>query len=127
VSDHKHAAKYREVLSEFNSGNTEAFAAVISDDVVWWMIGADEPIRGKAALEQTMQENMGSWNIQATLHDVLSNDTHLVALVEAVATHEDGTTLSYRTAEIHHVDENGKVTERWAFSDDTEAIKSFFG
>lgn len=127
MGDHKHAASYREVLEEFNSGNPESFGDIIADDVEWWMIGADEPIRGKDALQQTMQENMGSWNIQATLHDVVSNDTHLIALVEAVATHEDGSTLSYRTAEIHHVDADGRITQRWAFSDDTEAIRSFFG
>ena len=127
MGDHKHAAAYREVLEQFNSGNPEAFGDLISDDVVWWAIGADEPVRGKAALQETMQQNMGNWNIQASLHDVVSNDEHLIALVNAVATHEDGTILEYRTAEIHHVDADGRITERWAFSDDTGAIKDFFG
>jgi ketosteroid isomerase-like protein len=31
----------------------------------------------------------------------------------------------YRTAEIYHV-ADGKVTARWAFSDDTAAINEFF-
>jgi hypothetical protein len=34
-------------------------------------------------------------------------------------------TFTYRTAEIMHV-EDGKATERWAFSDDTAAIVAFF-
>ena len=127
MGDHPHAASYREVLSEFNSGNTEAFAAIISDDIKWWAIGASEPVVGKQALVEFMQANMGNWNITAELHDVVSNDDHLVALVTAKATHSDGSTLEYRTAEIHHVNEDGLVTERWAFSDDTAAIVEFFG
>jgi len=34
-------------------------------------------------------------------------------------------TFSYRSAEIYHM-RDGKVTERWAFSDDTAAINAFF-
>ena len=34
--------------------------------------------------------------------------------------------IRYRTAEVAHVNAEGKVTERWAFSDDTQAIKDFF-
>ena len=36
-----------------------------------------------------------------------------------------GQTLDYRTTEIVHV-RDGKVTERWAFSDDTQKIIDFF-
>jgi len=32
---------------------------------------------------------------------------------------------AYRTAEIYHI-RDGKVTARWAFSDDTAAINEFF-
>ena len=59
-----------------------------------------------------------------TLHDVVANDEHVIALVNATAT-KDGKTFKYRTAEIHHV-KDGKITERWAFSDDTDAINKFF-
>ena len=33
--------------------------------------------------------------------------------------------LNYRTAEIFHM-RDGKITARWAFSDDTQAITDFF-
>jgi len=45
--------------------------------------------------------------------------------VNATAT-KDGQTFKYRTAEIHHI-KDGKITERWAFSDDTDRINKFFG
>ena len=126
MGDHPHAARYRAALSSFNEGAADAFAGIISDDVEWWEIGASEPIRGKAALTTRMMEEMGEYEITAELHDVVSNDDHLVALVEARATRGDSV-LEYRTAEIHHLDAEGKLTHRWAFSDDTAAIVEFFG
>jgi ketosteroid isomerase-like protein len=36
-----------------------------------------------------------------------------------------GTSFTYRTAEIYHV-RDGKITARWAFSDDTARINEFF-
>ncbi len=48
----------------------------------------------------------------------------MVALVNATV-ERDGRTLNYRTAEIYHV-RDGKITHRWAFSDDTAAINEFF-
>lgn len=126
MSDHRHAATYRDAMDMFNEGDPSGLADLIADDVEWWMLGVDEPVQGKAALEQTMAEGMPGWNIHAELHDVLSNDEHLIALVNATATHADGRSLTYRTAEIHHVDADGKITQRWAFSDDTKAIIDFF-
>jgi ketosteroid isomerase-like protein len=58
------------------------------------------------------------------LHDVIANDDHVVELVTATVTMGDKT-LTYRTAEIMHV-RDGKITARWAFSDDTAAINEFF-
>ena len=64
------------------------------------------------------------YEITAKIHDVVANDEHTISLVDATAT-RGGKTLSYRTAEIMHI-RDGKVTERWAFSDDTAAIVAFF-
>lgn len=105
-------------------GDFSSYADRISDDVEWWEIGSDEPIRGKAALFERMQGLMGQGSISTDLHDVIANDEHLVALVNATA-ERDGKTLSYRTAEIFHV-RDGKITHRWAFSNDTAAINEFF-
>jgi ketosteroid isomerase-like protein len=40
-------------------------------------------------------------------------------------TSRDGKTFKYQTAEIVHI-KDGKLTERWAFSNDTAAIVAFF-
>jgi uncharacterized protein len=64
------------------------------------------------------------YEITGTSHDILASDDHAIVLVEATAT-RGGKTFTYRTAEIYHI-RDGKVTERWAFSDDTAAITAFF-
>ena len=117
----------RKAMDAFNSGDLQAAAELVSDDVEWHEIGRAEPIRGKAALaERYNQPDAQGWNITADVHDMLANDEHGVALVTATATNPNGESLTYRTAEIYHV-RDGKITARWAFSDDTEAINRFFG
>jgi uncharacterized protein len=73
-----------------------------------------------------LRASMGGvdYTITATTHDILANDDHAVLLAEATATRQ-GRTLTYRVAEIYHI-RNGRITERWAFSDDTAAITAFF-
>jgi ketosteroid isomerase-like protein len=107
-----------------DAGDFASFADWIADDVEWWEIGATQPIRGKAALMERMQGLVDQGTVNIDLHDVIANDEHMVALVNANA-ERDGRNLSYRTAEIYHV-RDGKVTHRWAFSDDTAAINAFF-
>ncbi len=55
---------------------------------------------------------------------MVGNDEHVVGLIEATVNVGDRS-FTYRTAEIAHV-KDGKVTERWAFSDDTQRIIEFF-
>lgn len=124
MQDHPNAALYRKVNQAVESGDFSSYADNIADDVEWWEIGSDQPIRGKGALMERMQEMMGQGTIDLDLHDVIANDEHMVALVNATV-ERDGRTLNYRTAEIYHV-RDGKITHRWAFSDDTAAINEFF-
>jgi hypothetical protein len=114
----------RELLDAFNTLDMEAAAALISDDVEWHEIGRAEPIRGKAALAERFAGAMPEWQITTELHDMLANEEHAIAMVTATAT-MGGKSLTYRTAEIYHV-KDGKVTARWAFSNDTGAINEFF-
>ncbi len=124
MQDHPNAALYRKVNQAVESGDFSSYADNIADDVEWWEIGSDQPIRGKGALMERMQGMMGQGSIDLDLHDVIANDEHMVALVNATV-ERDGRTLNYRTAEIYHV-RDGKITHRWAFSDDTAAINEFF-
>jgi ketosteroid isomerase-like protein len=123
-TEHPNAALVRRGLEAFNQGDIQGFADMIADDVVWHQIGA-ETVRGKEAMAQSLPGGEVDWQITADVHDVVANDEHAIALVEAHATRGDGQTLDYRTAEIMHI-RDGKLTERWAFSDDTQRIIDFF-
>jgi ketosteroid isomerase-like protein len=126
MADHPDAARYRALVETFNEGDMSGFADNLTDDVEWHYIGATEPLHGRDAVMASMSEVLGDTTLQAELHDVVANDDHLVALISATATKADGSSLTYRTAEIMHVSD-GKVTHRWAFADDTQAVKEFFG
>ena len=103
-------------------GDLEAAASYLADDVIWHEIGRAEPRRGKAELAASMGEV--DYEITGQLHDIVGNDEHVVALIDATGTRGDHS-LSYRVAEIYHI-RDGKIIERWAFSDDTAAITEFF-
>lgn len=123
TAEHPNAKLVREGLEAFNQRDLQAYDALIDDDVMWHQIGGPD-VRGKQALAEQMSANTGDFDIKAEVHDVVANDDHAIALVNATAT-RDGREFHYRTAEIMHI-RDGRVVERWAFSDDTEAIKQFF-
>ena len=116
------AAVVRALFDAFARRDLAAILAVVNDDVVWHYIGGAEPIRGKAAMVAMTGDR--EFTITTKVHDVLVSDDHAVALVEATAT-RGGRTFQYRTAEVCHM-RDGKLVERWAFSDDTAAIVDFF-
>ena len=126
MPEHPNAVLLRQALEAFNRGDIQQFADLVADDVEWHQIGEPEVLHGKAALAASMPgEGAADFEITADVHDVVANDEHTIALVNATG-RRGGQTLEYRTAEIMHF-RDGKVTERWAFSNDTEAIAKFFG
>jgi len=124
MDEHPNAALLRDLTERMSSGDIAAAMAAFADDVEWHEIGRDEPTRGKQALGQRYAESVGDFEIQAVTHDVLANDEHGVQLLDVTARRGDRT-LEYRTAEIYHLND-GKITARWAFSDDTARIVDFF-
>jgi len=126
MADHPNAAKIRAIAAEAErTGDMTSGFEGLSDDIVWHEIGSDEPIRGKQALMERFSGMPEGASIRTETHDVVANDEHAIQLVTATAT-MGGQELVYRTAEIYHI-RDGKITERWAFSDDTDRINKFFG
>lgn len=123
MSEHPNATVVRQMSEAMFSGDRERAASFVADDIVWHQIGA-ETLRGKEALAASMSGWEGG-EFNYDVHDVVANDDHVVGLGTAHVT-VGGRSIEYRTAEIYHV-KDGKVTERWAFSDDTKAITDFFG
>jgi ketosteroid isomerase-like protein len=123
MADHPNAALARAMNEAMSRGDFQTAGSYLADDVEWHEIGRAEARHGMAELQAAMFDE-GDSTITYRLHDVVGNDDHVVALGEATAT-RGGKTLVYRTAEIYHF-RHGKVAERWAFSDDTQAIVDFF-
>jgi len=125
-AEHPNVTLCRRLAAAFNSGDLSTMGDGLADDVEWHEIGSPEPIRGKAALMERwagMANTGGTFSVKE--HAVVGDDDHVVSLVESTVTMGDRS-FTYRTAEIYHV-ADGKVTARWAFSDDTAAINEFFG
>lgn len=127
MADHPNAAIIRESARKVEEGGGDMLSLMdlLSDDIVWHEIGRDEPIRGKQALAERFAGMPEGGTITTKTHDVVGSDDHVIQLVTATASLGDQS-LVYRTAEIYHM-KDGKVTERWAFSDDTDRINKFFG
>lgn len=126
MAEHPNVTIFREVHAKLQQGDFEAALEALDDDVVWHQIGA-ETLHGKESVRESMSgmEEFGAGAFELDIHDVVGNDEHVVGLVEATVNMGDQSFI-YRTAEIAHM-KDGKVTERWAFSDDTERIIEFFG
>ena len=107
------------------AGDVSDFGDALAADVVWWEIDSSEPVRGRDAVVERFSF-VSDLNVSAELHDVVANDDHLTALLNVTASRGDEN-LNYQTAEIMHLDADGQVSERWAFSGDTQAIIDCFG
>ena len=125
MDEHPNATILRDMADRMKAGDFEGASAILADDVEWHEIGRAEPTRGKQALAERYAESVGDFEIRADMHDVVAGDEHAVQLMDVTARRGDKT-LEYRTAEIYHM-KDGKITARWAFSDDTAAIVDFFG
>lgn len=120
MAEHPNAAHIRE---RFGTGDLAEMAEWLADDVVWHQIGGDT-LHGKQSVIDSMS-GVGDVEFSMDLHDVVANDDHTIALTEvSIGTGDQA--FTYRTAEIYHINKDRKITERWAFSDDTQAITDFF-
>jgi hypothetical protein len=117
-------AVVKQLQEAFRDRDVQAITETLADDVEWYEIGRSDPIRGKGALEERFSGGIPKWQITSDIHDILANEAHAIMLVTATATME-GQSFTYRVAEIYHV-RDGKITHRWAFSDDTQRINEFF-
>ena len=124
MGEHPNAALVRQMTEAMSRGDMQAASDALAEDVEWHEIGRSEARHGKAGLREAMTGGAVEYTITGTIHDILANDDHVVGLLDATAT-RGGRTFHYRTAEIFHV-RNGRIIERWAFSDDTAAIAAFF-
>jgi len=122
MGDHPNTAMFRQAMEAFNSGDVAGFTSALADDVVWHQIGGTT-LNGRDAVTESFA-GFAEIDFTGEVHDVVANDEHVVGLISAHVKAGDQE-INYKTAEIMHV-ADGKVTERWSFSDDTQAVVGFF-
>jgi len=127
MGEHPNAAVVRRMTEAMQSGEPRAMSESLDENIEWHEIGRSEPVVGLTALgERYASSGPGDYEFDGSVHDVIGGDEHTVALMDVIVTKKSsGEKLNYRVAEIYHI-KDGKITARWAMSDDTERINTFF-
>lgn len=130
MDEHPNAARIRRFYESLADGSFAALTQrLFAPDIVWHVPG-DHPLagnhRGRDAVLAAMRafEEASGGTIQVTLHDVLANDRHAVALLLATG-ERNGRRYRARELDVFHI-EDAKVTELWSLSEDRKATDEFW-
>lgn len=129
MSDHPNLERARMGYAAFAEGDIDTVASVMADDIVWHVPGDHQlsgDYEGKEEVlgffGRLMQETEGTF--VNDIHDLLANDEHGVALVEASAT-RNGKSISDKNIHVFHM-RDGKMTEFWTVPTDQAAWDDFY-
>lgn len=128
--EHPHVNLIRRFYDARARGDRETMRAILDEDVAWHdpyppPHGGD--LRGAEAVFRDIFDRAGELTggtTRMSLHDVLANDAHAVALVNWSATHK-GRTMEGREVAVYHI-RAGKITEAWFYPEDKSASDEFF-
>jgi uncharacterized protein len=130
TAEHPNVERGRRAYEAFAKGDLQAVGDFMAADIVWHVGGTNVlsgDYRGKEAVfgffGRLMQETGGTF--KAEVHAILADDEHGVALVTQTA-ERNGKHIEYRAANISHTDSEGRVTEFWAFPENSQQLDEFF-
>lgn len=129
-ANHPNAARAREYLDAFASGDEESVASFLDDGIVW-RVGGQHPLSGTyngreevvGYLRRVREETGGTLALEPEA--VLAGDQHL-ALFLGVRGQRQGRSLEASMAQIVKLGPDGRWTEFWALSGDQDAIDEFW-
>ena len=126
---HPNEELVRRGYEAFNNADVDTLRQLFADTTIFHEPGRS-PISGDyQGLDQvlgffgTLAERSGG-TFRATLHDVVANDEHAVALL-GVSAEREGKTLKDNTVQVWHI-KDGKVTESWLHPSDAYASDEFW-
>lgn len=129
MADHPNVDLLRNGYEAFAKGDLDTLRGFFAEDIVWHVPGNNMmsgDYKGHDAVfgffGKLVQETGG--NFRQEIHDVLANDTHGVALVNAHA-ERGAKTLDTHSVHVMHV-EDGKITEFWNLIEDTTKADEFW-
>lgn len=124
MAEHPNAATARAGLEAFTKGDVATLAALLDDDIVWHAPG-NSPYAGTfTGKDETMQrmalmaQEGVVWGFD--VHDVVGNDEHVVALIDATISKGDAS-ARVPQIQIMHV-RDGKMTEFWGYNEDQASV-----
>ena len=126
---HSNEDLLRQAFGAFSTGDVDAFAALLTDDVVFHFPGRG-PMAGDhhgkhevlATLGKQAELTAGTFRVE--LHDLLANDEHGVSLVMAKAERAGRAWQDNGVLVFHFRD--GKLSEFWLHPGDLYAADEFF-
>lgn len=129
MTEHPHITVFRRAMDAFSAGDMESLAEVFHPDVQWHIPG-ESPLSGDfegrdatfATFELDFRLSDGTY--RPHLHDVLANDTHIVALLNATAT-RDGKELDMDYVIVFRVSD-GRIAEGWELWTDQREFDAFW-
>jgi uncharacterized protein len=128
VPDHKamphpHEEVVRKAYAAINRRDMDAFVAEFAEDAVWH--GGGQSIEGREAIGALVGQLIDAANgtLQISLHDVLANDQHVVAL-QTTRAERQGRRLEDRVVYVFHV-AGGRIAEAW-FNGDPRVQDEFW-
>jgi ketosteroid isomerase-like protein len=124
MSEHPNVVTTRTGIEAFVKGDVATLSAMIADDVVWHAPGSN-PYSGTFTGKEETMTRMGRLAqegvvISFDIHDVVGNDEHVVAMVDATVTKGSSSTHG-RQVQVFHV-RDGKMTEFWGYNEDQAAV-----
>jgi ketosteroid isomerase-like protein len=126
-TDH-HAELVRRLYEARGSGRTDDALALVAEEVVWHIPGGDEQaaeVRGKGALREYWgRVEAAEADVAFSIHDVLANGEHAVALTEVTMNRAGATLVTRQIGLFHFAD--GEISEAWFYDEDPAAVHAFW-
>jgi uncharacterized protein len=130
TAEHANVERGRRAYQTFAEGDMKALGEFMADDILWHVGGTNViagDYRGKEAVfgffGKLVEETGGTF--KAEVHAILADDEHGAALVTNRA-ERNGKRIEYRAVNVSHTDGEGRVTEFWAFPENSQELDEFF-
>ena len=131
MPDHPNLDRARRLYQAMSAVDLSSILDLVSPDIVFH-IGANFPLTGDyRGLQECLGffakvQDLSGRTFKTEVHDILSNDTHVVAMVRVTAQREGKPPLDTNVVHIWHVDAEGKFCEYWPVYTDDAVINEFW-
>ncbi|HJR44001.1 MAG TPA: nuclear transport factor 2 family protein [Actinomycetota bacterium] len=130
MGEHPNLQNLRKGYEAFQQGDMATLAELFAQDVVWHVPG-DSPISGDYKGQEEVfgyfgklvQETEGSFKLDI---EAMFADAERGVAVHRLTADRQGKHLDSYSANVYTYDSDGRITEAWQMSTDTQAASEFF-